>query len=424
MSTSPDSHGENGREILTVHDHDVLSGRGVNIAQHPGNERFRALVTTRYDDAYCSTFTTNEKRALAREIIDHIQNLDPPGRFLKRNGKSHSNRGLMGPWEELSPKEVLKKTCQALRDCNRNDRSGYAAAVAVPQDVIENAEQRSRSGLTLKQYAEAVVARSKPFATKFKDRSFEKYVKKPADRPKTASRKKNSPTRDDAARSSSSIDEEWLKRPNDVESLSQRGVANHSPHGTDMGSYMGGPGRVLQPPSGMSSIPIYHHATPTGQPLMASVPVTNTPLQPHSMYHHPYSEHPTVPASLRHPPPIPPHTPVMYYHGHVQPASGQHRTSGGEDVHARIVSLPAPYSPVVWNRRKESEEIDDSAEPVPMAAWKDDHDGHGLQNEDDFRSAAEAAALIDNEADRNDFDLLSGEDLPHDDGSLNIDELE
>ena len=164
MSKHPYSthHSYAGRPCIVVRDNDVLSGRGVNIAQHPGNERFRAMVSTRYDESYCSTYSTSEKRALAEEIIKHIKSLDPPGRFLKRSGRSQSTRGLSGPWEELSPQECIKKTCQALRDCNRNDRQGYAAQVSVPVDVRENAEKRSASGLSLREHAAAAVAKAEP----------------------------------------------------------------------------------------------------------------------------------------------------------------------------------------------------------------------------------------------------------------------
>jgi len=155
-------HHHPGWSYITVHDHDVLSGRGVNIAQHPGNERFRALVRTRFDESYCTNFSTSEKRALAQEIIKHITSLDPPGRFLKRAGKSQSSRGLSGPWEELPEKDCIKKTVQALRDCNRPDRQDYASDVVPPEDVIENAERRSKSGLTLKEHAENAVAKANP----------------------------------------------------------------------------------------------------------------------------------------------------------------------------------------------------------------------------------------------------------------------
>ena len=147
---------------IRVSDHDVLSGRGVNIAQHAGNERFRALIFSRHDVNYCHAYTTAEKRAIAEEIVGHIQSLDPPGRFLRRCGRSNRTiRGLDGPWEELTKDEAIKKTCQALRDCNRQDRTGYAASVSVPQDVSASKQARSVLGLTNKQLAELAAAEVK-----------------------------------------------------------------------------------------------------------------------------------------------------------------------------------------------------------------------------------------------------------------------
>jgi hypothetical protein len=151
--------------VDVVHSHDVLSGRGVNISQHPGNERFRALVNTRSDDEYCADYSTSEKRAVAREIIAHIHGLDPPGRFLKRSaGRGHprvSTKSLEGPWIELTMDEAVKKTCQALRDCNRQDRTGYASSVPVPEDVKENSVRLTQSGLTLKEQAQQAAAKAK-----------------------------------------------------------------------------------------------------------------------------------------------------------------------------------------------------------------------------------------------------------------------
>mmetsp|Transcript_15596 Transcript_15596/g.23085 ORF Transcript_15596/g.23085 Transcript_15596/m.23085 type:complete len:359 (+) Transcript_15596:120-1196(+) len=151
-------HMINNRPPIVVTDNDVLSGRGVNIAHHPGNERFRTLVTTRADESYCSTYSASEKRAVAEEIIRHIQSLDPPGRFLKRDGRGQVSRGLNGPWEELSERECVKKTCQALRDCNRTDRQGYAMGVAPPPDVVVVAETRAASGVSGKQHAASLAA--------------------------------------------------------------------------------------------------------------------------------------------------------------------------------------------------------------------------------------------------------------------------
>ena len=144
---------------VIVSAHDVLSGRGINIAQHAGNERFRALVNSRYDVNYCRSYSLGEKRAVAEDIIAHITALDPPGRFLKRAGRSKKPvKGLEGPWEELTKEEAIKKTCQALRDCNRHDREGYAAAVSVPEDVQYFTQLRTETGLTKQELAQQVAA--------------------------------------------------------------------------------------------------------------------------------------------------------------------------------------------------------------------------------------------------------------------------
>lgn len=144
---------------IVVTDNDVLCGRGVNIAHHPGNERFRTLITTRADESYCTTYSASEKRAVAEECIKHIKSLDPPGRFLRREGRGQVSRGLNGPWEELSERECIKKACQALRDCNRTDRTGYAVGVAIPTDVVEKAEELATTGLTGKERAAQAAAK-------------------------------------------------------------------------------------------------------------------------------------------------------------------------------------------------------------------------------------------------------------------------
>ena len=134
------------RSHIVVHDHDVLAGRGVNIALHPGNQRLRTLVTTRADDSFCTSYSATEKKAVAEEIVRHIKQLDPPGRFLKRDGRGQVSRGLSGPWEELTERDAVKKVCQALRDCNRLDRQGYAVGVAMPSDVVQAARHLQDTG--------------------------------------------------------------------------------------------------------------------------------------------------------------------------------------------------------------------------------------------------------------------------------------
>jgi hypothetical protein len=149
-------------ESIVVHGHDVLNGRGVIISQHPGNERFRALIRSRSDPNYCSEYTTSQKDAVALDIIAHIQKLNPPGRFLFWQERT---RGSEAKWAVLSPDKILDKTKNAVRDCNRSDRNNYAEGVNTPEDVLQSIEQRRMSGLSNHQIAEQHASTKAPAST-------------------------------------------------------------------------------------------------------------------------------------------------------------------------------------------------------------------------------------------------------------------
>ena len=147
MASNRRSKSASRSQHIEVHDNDVLNGRGVKIAQHSGNLRFRSLIKQYYDPNYCETFSSMEKKALTWKVIDHMKKkLKPPGRFLKKLGQD-------GPWIELTKKETEKKTKQALRDCSRPDREGYAKQVKAPEDVDKADNERKRSGLSLQEFA-------------------------------------------------------------------------------------------------------------------------------------------------------------------------------------------------------------------------------------------------------------------------------
>lgn len=317
FQTYPSHHPHHGRPYIVVHDHDVLNGRGVNIASHPGNERFRSLINTRQDDSYCTSFTTSEKRALAEEVISHIRKLDPPGRFLKRCGRSQSARGLNGPWEELSHRECVKKTCQALRDCNRQDRQGYADQVKAPTDVRHSANERARTGLSLKEHAAAAVASANPstrtsqhfnpnpplvdqiYAAASESTPFE-IRKRGAD---------DIASTDDTLSPSVEHAAQALKKPRSVD---------HSPFA---------PPAPADPV--LSTMSSQVHSTPA--PLVAPVPVSRTPPSSQS--------HPAV--NLAH---------VYHPSDHLTASpttSSPHLPSPSTYHHHDEQHAPAPYSPVV-----------------------------------------------------------------------------
>ena len=93
--------------ITHPHPHDVLSGRGNSINSHPGNQYFRSLVK-HLKNEYVVT-PKPEKPVFAKLIVKHIQALQPPGRFLKKNKGGNF-------WEEVENKNALYKTKQSLRE--------------------------------------------------------------------------------------------------------------------------------------------------------------------------------------------------------------------------------------------------------------------------------------------------------------------
>mmetsp|Transcript_10306 Transcript_10306/g.30182 ORF Transcript_10306/g.30182 Transcript_10306/m.30182 type:complete len:430 (-) Transcript_10306:424-1713(-) len=404
---------------IVVHDHDVLSGRGVNIAQHPGNERFRSLINTMYNEKYCSDFTTEEKKALALKIIKHIKSLDPPGRFLKRDGVSQSSRGLEGPWEELTEKECLKKATQALRDCNRPDRTGYASQVKAPLDVQETAEERKRSGLSLKNYAASMVEEES------KQHKRNSSRKKPPPAAAVSSRKSTKR----ASRASSPAEDYKKQRLDEPLELISQGRSYRAP--------------PPELPTSTAFADVTVEATP-GPPHVAPVPVTQTPAhyrqafyQPssssyghhhqHQQHHHnQYQQHHHDPyAGTPHPPMMPPSS-ASYHPGdndHHQYEAEEESKLVGVDPH--LHPHPAPYSPMV--RCNPTHHGDDDGEDALGIPMEDDFRTIGTNlfdigpEDDAFHSmAANAAANLDDGSAEECFDMIHHHDHHHDEGNDNV----
>lgn len=94
-------------DIVTPHEHDVLSGRGNFVNYHAGNEHFRALVR-KHKVAYVAC-PKPQKGKFSRMIVDEIRNRNPPGRFLKQDAGTKL-------WHDIGEKKALDKTRQALRE--------------------------------------------------------------------------------------------------------------------------------------------------------------------------------------------------------------------------------------------------------------------------------------------------------------------
>ena len=92
---------------LNPHSNDVLSGRGNFVNYHEGNRNFRAIVK-KYKEDYVAC-AKSHKPKFAKLVVDEIQSLDPPGRFLKQDTVTKL-------WHDIGKKKALEKTRQALRE--------------------------------------------------------------------------------------------------------------------------------------------------------------------------------------------------------------------------------------------------------------------------------------------------------------------
>lgn len=94
---------------LNLNDNDVLCGRGRVIHKHPGNRRFRRLISANKAD-YARCEKNSHKYFLALSIVLAIERQG--GRFVKWSDERNENSCLI----LISRKDAIAKTAQALRD--------------------------------------------------------------------------------------------------------------------------------------------------------------------------------------------------------------------------------------------------------------------------------------------------------------------
>ena len=116
---------------IQLHSNDVICGRGGKggkAFEHFGNKNYRKLVQLStvcsmllvrliyclltknlLYQIYYTRVPKNIKRPIARTIVKTIKELNPPGRFVRKNAKS-------GMWYELRDVEAVEKILQALRE--------------------------------------------------------------------------------------------------------------------------------------------------------------------------------------------------------------------------------------------------------------------------------------------------------------------
>ena len=92
--------------VDTIRDIDVLCGRGGRSNHHPGNKRYRHVISD-MRTSYKKTEAKSNKTDLSRTIVDHVCQYG--GRFIKKEETT-------GRYYVLTRGEARKKTSQALRE--------------------------------------------------------------------------------------------------------------------------------------------------------------------------------------------------------------------------------------------------------------------------------------------------------------------
>jgi len=124
------------KRIRDPHPHDVLCGRGGYANTHTGNKTFRQWVFER-KERYGQEGKKVDKAKIAREILNKVKSLNPPGRFLTR-ADVKCNGALY--WIEIDDTKAMAKTSQALRERTLSNR------IVSEESLEENKCKRLKTG--------------------------------------------------------------------------------------------------------------------------------------------------------------------------------------------------------------------------------------------------------------------------------------
>lgn len=121
-------------EIKYINDNDVLCGRGSGPNDHCGNISFRELVSTRRKE-YLATSSRSQKARIAREIVEVVWHLKPPGRFLEKVTETS--------WNLVSEEKTLEKVKQALRQMRHRRSESMDHSVSSKESFGDNDSESS-----------------------------------------------------------------------------------------------------------------------------------------------------------------------------------------------------------------------------------------------------------------------------------------
>ena len=118
---------------------DILLGRGTAVNTHPGNLRFRSIVS-REKSIYAEATTKQIKRQIAISIVREIQSLSPPGRFLIDSNGGKFDRQWMSVETEKAIEKVLHRLREKDKESNGAKKQNKKHS---PNEKIQ--QQRSKS---------------------------------------------------------------------------------------------------------------------------------------------------------------------------------------------------------------------------------------------------------------------------------------
>jgi len=126
-------------EHMEPHGHDVLMGRGGKNNQWCGNEKLRTMARSQAENYRMSS--KKGKSYISRELVRRVRELDPPGRFLKKDDA--------GFWEDVGDEVAREKASQVLRDAVAVGMNSAADAsegeLEKDMETLSEKQQRSRS---------------------------------------------------------------------------------------------------------------------------------------------------------------------------------------------------------------------------------------------------------------------------------------
>lgn len=146
----------------------MIFGRGRLINAHPGNIRFRSLVSKEKAN-YSECTVRHTKKKIAKSIFDKILSLDPPGRFLV-DSSGKATRGIgEGVWACVEEERAIEKIMHCLREKNRRreelhqDWIGMQAGspstpLAVPTAFASSNHSRNQECATMDFKADSAIA--------------------------------------------------------------------------------------------------------------------------------------------------------------------------------------------------------------------------------------------------------------------------